>query len=580
MKAWSYFILLVSTVNLMGQDFYFGNDLSYVNQMEDCGGDFKENGVSKDVYQIFADRGTNLVRLRLWVDPTWQNSLTQPDGVKDQYSDYPDVKEAISRSKKAGMEVMLGFQFSDGWADPGRQAVPARWRDVAYDLEALKDSVYNYVAQVLSDLEKDTLMPEFVKIGNEANPGILIHEYFNEDWSAGPVISWDWDRQAELFNSAIQAVRDVSDTTEIKPKIALHCAGLDAAAWWFDNIINRGVTDFDIMGFSYYYAWHEASISQMGNRIRSLLSSHPEYEVMVVEMGYLWTTKNFDNLGNIITTPDPRYLPVIPEKQLEYLVDYTRSVMRAGGSGVIFWEPAWISTPCRTPWGQGSSHDHVVFFDPDSTNFMENGGGTWMQSPYYDDLDTKKVTFWVDMTDQDVSKGVYISGSWTGDEWEILPMAHVGNDIYYYFTYLPPGDTGGFYFLNDTVWEARETLPSECANWNGTDRQYTVGESNLLISSIWGACNPDMLENNSGRIANKIQIFPNPNHGLLNLKFMSSEKGTTLHILDLNGVLQMKFEREGNETEKMIDISTLSPGLYVIQICDQKNCFYKKIIRI
>ena len=65
MKAWSYLILLILAANLMGQDFYLGNDLSYVNQMEDCGGDFKENGVSKDVYQIFADRGNNLDQSQL-----------------------------------------------------------------------------------------------------------------------------------------------------------------------------------------------------------------------------------------------------------------------------------------------------------------------------------------------------------------------------------------------------------------------------------------------------------------------------------------------------------------------------------
>src|SRR4030042_5890127 len=89
------------------QTFYRGNDLSYVNQMEDCGAVFKEKGVPKDVYQIFADHGTNLVRVRLWVDPVWQNSLVQPEGVKAQYSDFADVKEAISRSKAAGMEILL-----------------------------------------------------------------------------------------------------------------------------------------------------------------------------------------------------------------------------------------------------------------------------------------------------------------------------------------------------------------------------------------------------------------------------------------------------------------------------------------
>ena len=121
MRYLSALFIFSLTLSSFCQTFYFGNDLSYVNQMEDCGAVFKENMGPKDVYQIFADHGTNLVRVRLWVDPTWQNSLEQPEGVKSQYSDFEDVKETIARSKAAGMGVLLDFQMSDFWADPGKQ---------------------------------------------------------------------------------------------------------------------------------------------------------------------------------------------------------------------------------------------------------------------------------------------------------------------------------------------------------------------------------------------------------------------------------------------------------------------------
>ena len=105
-------------------EFIIGQDLSYVNQMEDCGALYREDGEIKDVYQIFADNGSNLIRVRLWHNPTWQESLTQPEGVKAQYSNFEDVKETIFRAKLAGMKVMLGFQLSDIWAHPGRQIFP------------------------------------------------------------------------------------------------------------------------------------------------------------------------------------------------------------------------------------------------------------------------------------------------------------------------------------------------------------------------------------------------------------------------------------------------------------------------
>jgi arabinogalactan endo-1,4-beta-galactosidase len=574
-------LLWLACFSGFAQSFYFGNDLSYANQMEDCGGEFKEGGKSKDVYQIFADRGTNLVRVRLWVDPVWQNTLIQPDGVKNQYSDLPDVKETIARSKEAGMLVMLGFQISDAWADPGRQAVPAKWRNVAYDLEALKDSVYNYIISVLSELERDTLMPEFIKIGNETNSGILLHEYIDYSgwWSAGPLISSDWNRHAQLFNSAIQAVRDIIDTTGIKPKIALHCSSSSSVTWWYSNIINNGVTDFDIMGISYYYAWHKGSISSLKSTIQSLSDTYKEYDVMLIETGYLWTEENFDDYINIIATPDPYYLPVIPEKQLEYMTDITRAVKQAGGIGVVFWEPAWISTPCRTAWGQGSQHDHVVYFDPENTNFIENGGGRWMESAYYEDLTTKKVTFQIDMTGQDVSKGVYISGSWTGESGEIFPMAHIGNNIYYYYTYMKSGATGGFYFLNDSVFEAGENVPSECAEWNGTERLFTIDEYDTLIFSIWETCGENtFIQRNSQNQFDDFSISPNPCDDWINIRINSFRDNKELQIIDLNGtVLQQVFTH--SESELSIDLSDFDQGIYIIKLIDDQSFRFQKFVR-
>ena len=140
------------------QEFHFGSDLSYVNQMEDCGAIFREGGEPKDVYAIFADRGNTLVRVRLWVDPYWwQAPLSQPPGVKAMYSDLSDVRETIQRAKAAGMQVLLDFHYSDFWADPGRQLIPKAWVTDAYDLEAMKGRIYTYTSNVLSSLNAEGL---------------------------------------------------------------------------------------------------------------------------------------------------------------------------------------------------------------------------------------------------------------------------------------------------------------------------------------------------------------------------------------------------------------------------------------
>ena len=114
------FALVFNAFSSNSQSFYFGADLSYVNQMEDCGVVYMEQGQPKDVFQIFADHNCNLVRLRLWHTPSWYDTLNT--GM--QYSDFADVRKSILRAKSAGMEVLLDFHLSDTWADPGRQLVP------------------------------------------------------------------------------------------------------------------------------------------------------------------------------------------------------------------------------------------------------------------------------------------------------------------------------------------------------------------------------------------------------------------------------------------------------------------------
>jgi arabinogalactan endo-1,4-beta-galactosidase len=109
--------LVLGSLETYGQSFYFGADLSYVNEMEDCGVSYKEDGKPKDVHEMFADHGCNLVRLRLWHTPSWYDGLNNGN----RYSDLADVKIAIGRAHAAGMEVLLDFHLSDNWADPGKQ---------------------------------------------------------------------------------------------------------------------------------------------------------------------------------------------------------------------------------------------------------------------------------------------------------------------------------------------------------------------------------------------------------------------------------------------------------------------------
>jgi arabinogalactan endo-1,4-beta-galactosidase len=56
-------------------EFCMGLDLSYINQIEDKGGIYKDSGSVKDPYTIFSNHGGNAVRVRLWHTPVWELPL-------------------------------------------------------------------------------------------------------------------------------------------------------------------------------------------------------------------------------------------------------------------------------------------------------------------------------------------------------------------------------------------------------------------------------------------------------------------------------------------------------------------------
>ncbi len=372
MKIISIVFFTAITLNLaVGQTFYFGNDLSYVNEMEDCGVIYKENKVAKDPYRIFADHGGNLVRLRLWKNPIWYKNLNQGK----LYSDLGDVMKSIGRAKANGMQVLLDFHLSDNWADPSKQLVPSAWEPVVNNLPALKDSLYLYILATLQTLNRNGLLPEMVQIGNETNKGILLSSEDNAKYTL------DWPRNAVLFNSAFAAVRDFEKSSNKRIRVAIHAAGPKDSGWLIDQFVQNGVTDFDLIGISYYWAWHKPStIAETGALIQTLKNKYQK-EIMIFETGYIWTTASQDQANNIISEVHPEYAPASPENQKKWLIDLTREIMRNGGSGVIYWEPAWVSSPCFTQWGQGSHQEHATFFDFDY-NLLEDGGIAWMSYNY------------------------------------------------------------------------------------------------------------------------------------------------------------------------------------------------------
>jgi len=325
--------------------FYVGADLSYVNEMEDCGASYYDKGKKQDPFALFAKKSADLVRVRLWHDADWT-----------KYSDLTDVSKTLQRAKDNKMKTLLDFHYSDTWTDPEKQFIPKAWAHIT-DTNELAKALYDYTTATLAALDKKNLLPDMVQVGNETNIEILQHE--NSIVHGIP----NWQRNAQLLNSGIKAVRDYSKQSKKPIQIVLHIAQPENALWWFKQARENGVTDFDIIGLSYYPQWSTYELPDLPDAIKELKNTYQK-EVMIVETAYPWTLHNFDKAGNVLGEKAVQSeFPASAKGQLLYLLTLTQLVKASGGLGVIYWEPAWVSTHCKTLWGKGSHWENASFFD-------------------------------------------------------------------------------------------------------------------------------------------------------------------------------------------------------------------------
>lgn len=332
--------------------FVMGSDLSYVNQILDHGGVYKDSGTIKDPYTIFSQHGSNVIRLRLFHNPTWTKTVYSPAGLQ-MYNDFADVKKGIEKAKNADLQVCLDFHYSDSWADPSKQVLPKAWESLT--LATLHDSIYNYTFKTLDKLNNAGLMPEYVQTGNEINPGFVLPQ--GNRWNSNE------ENMVYLLNSAIKAVRDAGAASVIKPKVIIHIAQPENVRQWFEGLAAKGLTDYDIIGISYYYMWSTTDLETVSNFIAMLKTTFRK-EIMVMETAYPWTTENGDSYGNIIAPEKLKAsYPATPEGQLKYMKALIQEIIDGGGKGIFYWEPAWITSAMKDSWGTGSAWDCNTLFD-------------------------------------------------------------------------------------------------------------------------------------------------------------------------------------------------------------------------
>lgn len=408
-------VIMFANLHAEKQPFIQCADLSYVNEMLDAGVRYRSaDGAVKEPYALFEEIGIQMVRVRLWHNPKWSEG----------YSTFEDVVRTIRSAKAAGMQVMLNFHYSDNWTDPGKQVVPSAWAEHVDDQETLGTLMYDYTVKTLYDLDALGLMPELVQIGNENDNGIMNAE----PWSEG--FQMDWERQIHLFNCGIRAVRDVSKSTKIQPKVIVHVAKSENLEHWFTNAFDAGLDKIDYIGVSFYTPWTITSCEQLGemvNRWRHLFQT----QVFVVEAAYPWTLLSGDDQASNMLGRNAlqRGYKATTMGQLNFMKDLTQILITNGCAGLSYWEPAWLSSVRPTQWGIGSHWENAGFFDFRNGDNTLHQGASYIKAEYSypanvefiftppSNTNIKEIFFW----------GDFIGGN---DFWIRLEQNAEGNFVY------------------------------------------------------------------------------------------------------------------------------------------------------
>ena len=239
-----------------------GADLSWLSEME------HDSMFYDDCIATMRGMGMNAVRLRVWV-----NHATG-------WSNIPDMLALAKRAAEQGQRIMIDIHYSDFFADPSHQTIPAAWQN--YDYETMLEAVRKHTLDVLYALKEAGITPEWVQIGNETPNGML--------WPMARVNKeeGEWAHYAGFTTTGYNAAKEVfPDITVI-----VHVDNAyEQRDWFWEQMAAHG-GKWDMIGLSHYpmmSAWNGGKSWQEMNElaeanIRRLISQW-HCPVMIAEIG-------------------------------------------------------------------------------------------------------------------------------------------------------------------------------------------------------------------------------------------------------------------------------------------------------
>lgn len=296
-----------------------GCDLSWLSEMEHDGVKFYEQSAvsdqSSDCIALLRANGMNAVRLRVWVNHStgWSNKA--------------DMVELAKRAAQQGQRIMIDIHYSDFFADPSHQTIPAAWQN--YDYKTMLEAVREHTLDVLYALKEEGVKPEWVQIGNETPNGMLWPMGKVSDQLSDISIQQGWTHYAGFTAMGYEAAKEAFPDINV----IVHVDNAYMYRDWFWNALAAYGGKWDMIGLSHYpmmfdwchHTWQEMNELAETN-VRQLIRTY-HCPVMICEVGML----NFGE-GAVYDS--------VAALSNEVMSDFVTRMERIDSCmGIFYWEP-------------------------------------------------------------------------------------------------------------------------------------------------------------------------------------------------------------------------------------------------
>ena len=365
----------IKKVKNMSDSTIRGIDISSYTALKKAGVKYYDNeGKEASLLKVLSDNGVNYIRIRIWNDPYNEKGETYGGGSNDVKAGLEIAKEAA----KYNIKVLLGFHYSDFWADPAVQLLPKAWEKDRNNQEKMCSNVYEFTKETLEQFKDAGADIGMVQVGNEISQGMMgiMHRTKANVWQE--------EEKSVLIDSYLNAGARAVRECVPDALVAIHLDTLNLSIYKDAmNAWERDKVDYDVLGSSSYAFW--AGKNMLGNvrKAGNYVASRGKL-FAVLETSWLNSQKDADGTVNMVNNTKDAVYKVGPQGQADMLSDlYDAILSNDNGLGAFYWEGAWI--PVKAGWVTENAGGYY----PKSKLYYNGnpvwGGDSWDNQTLFDD---------------------------------------------------------------------------------------------------------------------------------------------------------------------------------------------------